>query len=901
MKRSTLVIQLILVAAVLAGVPAGLFYYYDNVRAVQFGVMQSKILSVENQKDISIIRENISAKLDNLGSRLAAYTPDGVTRRYSSITGNRIIRNFSYTQAKSKNRIASEFSKTADKMSSDAALLYINGNVLDSNKPFLKSKSFIRNSSFLLAKSSNKIISDINFSEGTAEYFIPITDIKSRLVSVLYVKENISVLSDAVRSSKQSERGYNFIVDTAGRMLLNSDRQKENSENIMLNPEIKAVLSDSEKDSEIRETSYNNLKGLLGYRRLKGTSLTLCVFSPYADYDFMQRPAGAYESSLADTSFFIPVYAIIGGVFLICLFIIGGITAAPFKPLKKITRALRHVDDESFEAMLPKIKKGSYKKVIDALLILKGRVKAAEDKTQKLSQMLKEREEELSAESSRADAEISELRDAVKIAENSKAEAEEKLLKEKQDKEDKVKEIRTGLETEKASLNQKIILLEKEINGLKQEVKKAGESKVPAEKENMRTESVLMMNTELKGVLSVIKTYISSVLGGEGKITDAQQQFLGVVINKSARLERLINDLTELARLEKGEIKINKAKVDVNTVVQDIIFAIQPQADIKKVEMKINFAPTIPAGIGDSARLSNIVSQILNQAIKVSPRGGQVKVETLDREKEAVIRITDFGMSMPQSKTNALFVNFHGPESPAGPEFVNTGLRFPIIKAVINNMGGEIYIESEIGKGKSFVITLPKKEGEKTSVPGPAAAKQPGGQGFSGFKPAEAKAPSKPETQAPAKKPSAPPPPSSAPGGPKIQRNLMTDIAMSSTQVPGTQKKEEKKEAPGPGKGQDVPTVSDLLSFDDKTGPAGPKKDLPGKDVEVPAGLMDKKTPPLPSPPKEQKASGGSIKVDGAPGESGRQQGPDKKQEQVLPDELPPLPDLEDDKGTDII
>ncbi|MGD0565842.1 MAG: HAMP domain-containing sensor histidine kinase, partial [Candidatus Goldiibacteriota bacterium] len=400
-------------------------------------------------------------------------------------------------------------------------------------------------------------------------------------------------------------------------------------------------------------------------------------------------------------------------------------------------------------------------------------------------------------------------------------------------------------EAEKSQLGLKLSNNEKEIEKLKAEVKKASESKVPLEKENMRMDSVLMMNTELKGVLSVIKTYISSVLGGEGKITDAQQQFLGVVINKSARLERLINDLTELARLEKGEIKISRQPVEVNTVVQDVIFAIQPQADIKKVDLKINFSPTLSIGTGDPARLSSVISQILNQAIKVSPRGGQVVVETKESGKDVIIRITDFGMSMPQSKSSILFINFHGPETTAGPEFINSGLRFPILKAIVNNMGGEIWIESEIGKGKTFVISIPKsQDAAKPSAPVPAGltgqpvktAEIPPSARETIIKPAAAPAPS-----------SVVPPPA---GSFKIQRNNF-------------------EPAPAQNRGNDLTSVNDLLSFDNlSVHDSDRKPQIPGRDVKVPEDLLKK-----PGEPKITEKSPAGF------------------------DELPPLPDLEDDKG----
>jgi len=775
-------------------------------------------------------------------------------------------------------------------------------------------------------------------------------------------------MSDDIRKNIQSPRGYNFIVDATGTVLLSTDRTKENTENIQQNRDLREILAGGSLDEGIKEAEYSNARGLFAYKKHKDLGVIFCMFTPYSDYKNLRQGKGEeYASVIFDTKFFVPVYALLAGSFFIFFMIIAGLVGSPYKPIKKIVRALRHVDEDGFELMLPKIRKGAYKRVIDALVILKGRVKAAEEKTEKLSKMSKELEEELSKEASRADMEISELRDAVKIAENNKTRAEEEILKIKEEAQKEKQNFGIKIKEEQKKLEEKIKEIEKDNLKLKEEIKTAHQSQVPAEKENMRMESVLMMNTELKGVLSVIKTYISSVLGGEGKITDAQQQFLGVVINKSARLERLISDLTELARLEKGEVKFAKQPVDANTVIQDILFAIQPQADVKKVEINTSFSPSLTTVSGDSSRLSSIITQLITQAIKVSPRGGKIIAETKEDGKNVLIRLTDFGMSMPKDKTQALFMNFHGPESLAGPEFINTGLRFPIIKAAIVNMGGDIWLESEIGKGKTFVISLPKdneikpafggfspkvretiikstgselkkeetqdfdlpdsldeidnkKEDKNIDLPSelpdlsdiekPAEPKlagippvpessKPAEPKLTGIppvpelsKPAEPKLagiPPVPESPKPAEPKLAgipPVPESPKPAEPKSDGQAVEKPKLANPfgDMFGESPVEPKKSTPPQGgsfkiqsnaagsniseskpektppESKKIDTVSELLAFSSEP---EKKKDLPGSDLNVPQDLLDKK--------------------------------------KSAPEDLPPLPDLEDDKGTDIL
>jgi hypothetical protein len=847
MNKGSLTVKIIIIALVAFAIPAGLFYYFDSKSVAQLNETQSKITWAESQKEIDVIKAQAVKKMDEVFAPIYYFAPENMEKKYAPVLSNPALKSGQYSAKSAK--LAQQFVKAVKPFTADIALVSASGNVVETNNAALKDQQFKTNNQFLQTVSSKKTNFEINYASG-CEYFMAITDARGKVVSVLYVKEASSDAATAFRKNTMSPKGINFVIDLSGSMLLNTDQARENSENILSNADVKVIINEAGADTAVKEGDYNNLKGLIVYRKIESMDSIVCVFTPYMDYKFAQKKIKNYELSLLDTSSFsgIPVYAFLILAVLIAVF--GGIWAsdAPYEPLKKIVKALTHIDEESFQELLPRIKKGEYKKLLDSLMILRGRVKASEEKAEKLSQMSKELEEELSKEASKSDMEISQLRDALKIAENNKGTLDDEISKIKADAAKMKKDSDAKLESEKMQLGLKLNNSEKEIEKLKAEVKKAAESKVPLEKENMRMDSVLMMNTELKGVLSVIKTYISSVLGGEGKITDAQQQFLGVVINKSARLERLINDLTELARLEKGETKIARQPVEVNTVVQDVIFAIQPQADIKKVDLKINFSPTLSIGTGDASRLSSVVSQILNQAIKVSPRGGQVIVETKESGKDVIIRITDFGMSMPQSKSSILFVNFHGPESTAGPEFINSGLRFPILKAIINNMDGEIWIESEIGKGKTFVISLPKSNADasKAAVAPSTPAGLTGQPQKSAVIPPSAR-----ETiikPAPAAAPAAQAQQQPGGGSFKIQRNNFDTVQ---------------------NKNNDLTSVNDLLSFDNlSVHDTERKPQMPGRDVKVPEDLLKK---------------------------TGTQKIPDKSP--AVLDELPPLPDLEDDKG----
>jgi|GEM_PF-1283420 len=894
MGKGSLIVRLSLIAGaiILFGAPFWLIMENDKVRMAQLNKLQANIIETENKTERELIKSQVAQKISDITAILMELSEQRILERFGAPANDPVIRNSSYSKPATKQKITGQFLALAGKMNAEAALVLINGNSMAVNRKGLEKTKHAGKDSFTACINSKKAVIIRNLKEGLGEYYIPVIDAKDQLVSIIYIKENITEIADKIRTQLQSPHGYNFIADPSGLVILSSDRSKENNENLNDNNDLKPLMTRDVPDTNVKEATYNKLLGLLGYVKLRELMMMPCVFTPYSDYKSLSGgKEKKYEPFISTAVYGVPVIFILAGAFILGIIFLLSASGSNVQPLKKIISAVARIDDDSFEAILPPAE-GDMKKLTDALVILKGRLKAAEDKTEKLSQMGKELEEELSKEASRADHEISELRNAVKNAENAKASAQEQITKAKNEAEKAAKEADEKIKAANQDAERRVNEIQKKITALEGEIKKAQESKIPVEKENMRMEAVLMMNTELKGVLSVIKTYISSVLGGEGKITDAQQQFLGVVINKSARLERLINDLTELARLEKGDIAINKQPVDLNTIVSDILLSIQPQADVKKVEIKQNFAPSLASGLGDSSRISNVLSQLITQAIKVSPRGGQVTIKTSDDDKAVYLRISDFGMSLPKVKTELLFLNFHGTESAAGPEFSNTGLRFPIIKAVIRNMNGDIWVESEIGKGKTFVIMLPKEGKGGASLKAPeikAVQKEPELM----IEPVSMKETIPPaiNTEVPAAPKTAEQPPAPSAGF-KIARNTFDSPAAAPS---------------GSAPSADKPKImSNFASMGIDTAPSE-KKPEPMKSVKIQSNNLMADLPlsvDLPEVPKVKDVISGPPPSGNAPETKIPGAGtkvPEKLMDIKLPDELPPLPDLQDDKGSDLI
>jgi signal transduction histidine kinase len=228
------------------------------------------------------------------------------------------------------------------------------------------------------------------------------------------------------------------------------------------------------------------------------------------------------------------------------------------------------------------------------------------------------------------------------------------------------------------------------------------------EQEAVRLAAVNTLSGELKATLEVIKNYISTLLGGQGAINESQQEFLGIVINKSARLERLIGDLVEISEISSGIKPMRLESVGSDALVQDALVNVRPQAENKNISLDLVESGALSHVKVDREKMGVVLRGLLSQAVKVSPRNEKIGILLTERESAVELRVTDSGMNLSPERAAKVFVQFHGVDSPAGPEFIGTGLRFTIFRSVVEAHGGTISIESQAGRGKTYVLSLPK-------------------------------------------------------------------------------------------------------------------------------------------------------------------------------------------------
>jgi PAS domain S-box-containing protein len=224
----------------------------------------------------------------------------------------------------------------------------------------------------------------------------------------------------------------------------------------------------------------------------------------------------------------------------------------------------------------------------------------------------------------------------------------------------------------------------------------------------MKDEFVALVSHELRTPLTAIQGYTELVLDGTaGELNDEQRTMLSTVERSSARLFRLINDLLFVAQVNAGQLNVAIENVDLAAVASEAIADARPRASAAEVvlEFECDETPTVRA---DRVRLGQVFDNLISNAIKFTPPGGRVGLSISMVGEEAIIVVADSGMGITPEDQQRLFTRFFRTKGAA--EIQGTGLGLSITKAILDAHHGSISVESQVGHGTRFTVTVPAGE-----------------------------------------------------------------------------------------------------------------------------------------------------------------------------------------------
>jgi two-component system phosphate regulon sensor histidine kinase PhoR len=185
-----------------------------------------------------------------------------------------------------------------------------------------------------------------------------------------------------------------------------------------------------------------------------------------------------------------------------------------------------------------------------------------------------------------------------------------------------------------------------------------------------------------------------------------RRRFLAVIDEESSRLTNLVEGLLEISRIESGTVKIVRKPVDIAAVINQVLSALQPLVDKKRIQLKTDIGEELPKLRGDEDKIKSVVTNLVNNAIKFTPEGGQVSICIQHRAEELMMCISDTGIGISKKELPKIFGRFYRVYRP-GTQIQGTGLGLAIVKEIVMIHGGRIEVESEVGKGASFTVFLP--------------------------------------------------------------------------------------------------------------------------------------------------------------------------------------------------
>jgi len=238
--------------------------------------------------------------------------------------------------------------------------------------------------------------------------------------------------------------------------------------------------------------------------------------------------------------------------------------------------------------------------------------------------------------------------------------------------------------------------------------------------DEMKSEFVSVASHELRTPLSAIKNAVQLMLQGRtGKINENQAKFLSLAERNINRLTSILNSLLDLSRIESGKISIKFEELDLRSSIEFILSSLKSQADGKSIQLKMETPGELPSVYGDREKIEQILTNLVGNAIKFTPEGGEISVSAKpfkEEEHMVAISVRDSGIGIPGDQLDRIFEKFHQVEDSLRRSVTGTGLGLAITKGLVEAHHGRIWVESEIGKGSTFTFTLPMSKGEKRDI-----------------------------------------------------------------------------------------------------------------------------------------------------------------------------------------
>jgi two-component system phosphate regulon sensor histidine kinase PhoR len=233
--------------------------------------------------------------------------------------------------------------------------------------------------------------------------------------------------------------------------------------------------------------------------------------------------------------------------------------------------------------------------------------------------------------------------------------------------------------------------------------------------ELVRQEFLSNVSHELRTPLTSIMAFVETLENGAKEDPESCQRFLSIIRKNASRMHMLIDDILELTAIEGGAIQLRTAPVDLHELVNDICLSLTTQAQARNVKLANNVAPGVKV-YADAWRLEQMLTNLIENGVKFSHENGTVSINHEAGVRDRIL-VTDNGDGIPAQHLERLFERFYRVDRARSRELGGTGLGLAIVKHLALLHGGEVTVDSELGKGSTFTLHLPKNPGNSVAHP----------------------------------------------------------------------------------------------------------------------------------------------------------------------------------------
>lgn len=231
--------------------------------------------------------------------------------------------------------------------------------------------------------------------------------------------------------------------------------------------------------------------------------------------------------------------------------------------------------------------------------------------------------------------------------------------------------------------------------------------------EKVRTDFVANASHELRTPITALKGFSETLLDGAMDDRELLNEFLGIMLKESTRLDTMVQDILQLSRLERKPNKYPSEDVNVQETVKEVMQILQQKAESKHIDLSMDDASQGDLIVkANQDELKQVLINLIGNAITYTPEDGQVTTRLTTKDDEAVIEVIDNGIGIPDKEKDRIFERFYRVDKARSRNAGGTGLGLSIVKWLVDGMDGWIELDSEIKKGSTFRVYIPLQNDE---------------------------------------------------------------------------------------------------------------------------------------------------------------------------------------------